>query len=173
MLSHQGQYSMTLSQRLAPEFDREIKTTRKLLERVPMDKFTWAPHEKSMPLGRLASHIAEMPSWVTGTVQLEFMDIDANYKPWIAASRDELLSKFDSYAAEAGKALSGVSDEDLGKRWALRMGGQELFAAPREEVIRTLVLSHIIHHRGQLSVYLRLLDVPVPSIYGPSADEAS
>ncbi|HEY1213903.1 MAG TPA: DinB family protein [Bryobacteraceae bacterium] len=163
---------MTLSQRLAPEFDREIKTTRKLLERVPMDKFTWAPHEKSMQLGRLASHIAEMPSWVTGTVQLEFMDIDANYKPWIAASRDELLSKFDSYAAEAGKALSGVSDEDLGKRWALRMGGQELFAAPREEVIRTLVLNHIIHHRGQLSVYLRLLDVPVPSIYGPSADEA-
>lgn len=164
---------MTLSQRLAPEFDREIKTTRKLLERVPMDKFTWAPHEKSMQLGRLASHIAEMPSWVTGTVQLEFMDIDANYKPWIAASRDELLSKFDSYAAEAGKALSGVSDEDLGKGWALRMGGQELFAAPREEVIRTLVLNHIIHHRGQLSVYLRLLDVPVPSIYGPSADEAS
>ena len=163
---------MTLSQRLAPEFEREIKTTRKLLERVPMDKFTWTPHEKSMPLGRLASHIAEMPSWVTGTVQLEFMDIDANYKPWIAASHDELLSNFDSYAAEAGKALSGVSDEDLGKRWALRMGGQELFAGPREEVIRTLILSHIIHHRGQLSVYLRLLDVPVPSIYGPSADEA-
>jgi uncharacterized damage-inducible protein DinB len=163
---------MTLSERLAPEFDREIKTTRKLLERVPMDKSTWAPHEKSMPLGRLASHIAEMPSWVTGTVQLEFMDIDANYKPWTAASRDELLSKFDSYAAEAGKALSGVSDEDLGKRWALRMGGQELFAGPREEVIRTLILNHIIHHRGQLSVYLRLLDIPVPSIYGPSADEA-
>jgi len=137
-----------------------------------MDKSTWAPHEKSMPLGRLASHIAEMPSWVTGTVQLEFMDIDANYKPWTAASRDELLSKFDSYAAEAGKALSGVSDEDLGKRWALRMGGQELFAGPREEVIRTLILNHIIHHRGQLSVYLRLLDIPVPSIYGPSADEA-
>jgi uncharacterized damage-inducible protein DinB len=163
---------MTLSERLAPEFDREIKTTRKLLERVPMDKSTWAPHEKSMPLGRLASHIAEMPSWVTGTVQLEFMDIDANYKPWTAASRDELLSKFDSYAAEAGKALSGVSDEALGKRWALRMGGQELFAGPREEVIRTLILNHIIHHRGQLSVYLRLLDIPVPSIYGPSADEA-
>jgi uncharacterized damage-inducible protein DinB len=163
---------MTLSERLAPEFDREIKTTRKLLERVPMDKSTWAPHEKSMPLGRLASHIAEMPSWVTGTVQLEFMDIDASYKPWTAASRDELLSKFDSYAAEAGKALSGVSDEDLGKRWALRMAGQELFAGPREEVIRTLILNHIIHHRGQLSVYLRLLDIPVPSIYGPSADEA-
>jgi uncharacterized damage-inducible protein DinB len=172
MLSDKDQLSMTLSERLAPEFDREMKTTRKLLERVPADKFTWAPHDKSMALGRLASHVAEMPSWVTGTVQLEFMDIDASYKPWIAASRDELLSKFDSYAAEAGQALSGATDEHLDKRWALRSGGQELFAAPREEVIRTWVLNHMIHHRGQLSVYLRLLEIPVPSIYGPSADEA-
>lgn len=163
---------MTLAERLAPEFEREIKTTRKLLERVPVDKFTWVPHQKSMSLGRLASHIAEMPSWLTGTVQLEFMDIDASYKPWIATSRDELLSQFDTYANEAGKALSGASDEALDKRWALRMGGQELFASPREEVIRTWVLNHMIHHRGQLSVYLRLLDVPVPGIYGPSADEA-
>jgi len=163
---------MTLAERLAPEFQKEMKTTRKLLERVPVDKFTWAPHERSMPLGRLASHIAEMPSWLTGTVQLEFMDIDASYRPWTAASRDELLSKFDAYAAEAGKALTGASDEDLDKRWALRMGGQELFAAPREEVIRTWVLNHMIHHRGQLSVYLRLLEIPVPGIYGASADEA-
>jgi uncharacterized damage-inducible protein DinB len=162
---------MTLAERLTPELENEIRTTRKLLERVPEEKFTWAPHAKSMPLGRLASHVAEIPSWVTSAVQLEILDIDANTKPFLAASREELLSRFDSDSSEAAKALRSASDEHLAKKWTLKFQGQDVFTTPREDVIRTWVLNHMIHHRGQLSVYLRLLDIPVPSIYGPSADE--
>ncbi len=163
---------MTLIETLIPEFEHEAKTTRKLLERVPQEKFGWKPHEKSMTLGRLASHTAETPGWLTSAVRLETLEIGKDQKSFHASSREELLQAFDQQLKEAQEVLSQTNDEELRKVWSLRYGGQEMFSMPRHAVIRNWVLNHMIHHRGQLSVYLRLLDIPVPGIYGPSADEA-
>ena len=166
---------MTISETLVPQFDHEMEITRKCLERVPEDKFGWKPHEKSMDFVTLASHIAEMASWATTTVNTDELDFapegGAPYEMFVAKTNEELLAKFDQTVTEARTALAGCSDDEFSKPWSLKAGGQVLFTMPKISTIRGMVISHIIHHRGQLSVYLRLNDIPVPSIYGPSADE--
>jgi uncharacterized damage-inducible protein DinB len=162
---------MTKGEALSLELELESKTTRKLLERVPEDAFDWKPHEKSMTLGQLASHLAENPNWVTPILEMEEMGVDADYKPYLAASSAELLDRFDSNTEQAIEALKSQSDEDLMTLWRFVAGGEVKMEMPRAAVIRTVILNHSYHHRGQLSVYLRLRDVPIPSIYGPSADE--
>jgi uncharacterized damage-inducible protein DinB len=166
---------MTISQTLLPEFDNEMANTRKTLERVPEDKFTWKPHPKSFAMGPLANHLATLVGWTTDTIGKDSFDVappgGENYRPPQATNRAELLAAFDEGVAKARAALAGASDEELLKPWSLLNGGQVLMTMPRIAVIRTFVLSHMIHHRAQLGVYLRLNDIPVPSIYGPSADE--
>ena len=162
---------MSLSEPIAAELRREAATTRRMLERVPEDKLAWRPHEKSMTLGRLAGHIAELPRLVVSTVTQDEVDFAAgNFRPFTASNVPELLEKFDENIAAAAEALGGQPDEHLLKTWRLRRGEQVIFELPRVAVLRSMGLNHIIHHRGQLSVYLRLLDVPLPSIYGPTAD---
>jgi uncharacterized damage-inducible protein DinB len=161
---------MSISAALLPEFDHEMATTRKTLERIPEDKLGWKPHEKSMSLGQLGSHLAEMPGWGVAGLTMDSLDM-ANYKPWEGASRQEILARFDKNVAGARKAIEGASDATYMSNWSLTRGGQTMLTLPKVGVVRTFVLNHIIHHRGQLSVYLRLNNVAVPSIYGPSADE--
>lgn len=153
------------------ELTHEAEITRKMLDRVPEEHFGWQPHEKSMSLGQLASHLAEIPSWVAPTLQLEVMEIEADYKPFNASTKDELLKMFDEKIEEAKAAMPGYPDDKLMQNWALKMGGQEVFSMPRLQCLRGFVLNHTVHHRAQLGVYLRLKGVPIPSTYGPSADE--
>jgi uncharacterized damage-inducible protein DinB len=163
---------MSISEGMVQELQYEAATTRKLLERVPEEQFGWKPHEKSMTLGHLASHLAETFEWAIMTLTSDGFDFDpATSKAFNATSRDELLAAFEKGLKEATAALQGASDEQLLQPWKLSAGGQTIFELPRVAVMRTWILNHAVHHRGQLSVYLRLLDVPVPSIYGPSADE--
>jgi uncharacterized damage-inducible protein DinB len=163
---------MPISQNLLPEFDSEMANTRKFLERVPDGQFDYKPHPKSMPLGRLATHVAELPSWAKMTLETESLDFDPNtYKPNTAANQAELVTIFDKSVAEAREKLSAAEDEDWHKIWSLKSGGHTVFALPRVAVMRSVVMNHLIHHRAQLGVYLRMLDVPVPGPYGPSADE--
>ena len=162
---------MPIAQTLLPEFDHEMQSTRKLLECVPDGKFGFKPHEKSMTLGHLASHVAQIPEYITSTIKLERMDFDGSEKPFEAATRQELLEAFDARAAAARQALAGVSDEDLSKIWTLTFKGQQIFSLPRAAVLRSMCLNHLYHHRGQLGVYLRLNNVAFPGMYGPSADE--
>lgn len=162
---------MSISQTLLPELDHEMATTRRVLERVPLaEKGDWKPHEKSMSLSRLANHVAELPGWLTVTMTSDSLDL-AGYSAPSLATNEALLASFDALVADGRAALAAASDEDFFGSWALRMGDQEFFKIPRVAVLRTWVFNHIIHHRGQLTVYLRELGVPVPSIYGPSADE--
>lgn len=166
---------MSISQTLLPEFDQEMTSTRKLLACVPDDKLDYKPHEKSMALGRLAGHVAELPSWASHTIALDELDITpkpgADFKAYAAPSREDLLNTFDKNVAEARKALEGASDEHLAKIWKLIFQGKSVIAMPRASVLRFVVMNHLIHHRAQLGVYLRLNDVAIPGMYGPSADE--
>lgn len=166
---------MAIKDALLPEFDIEMKKTRKCLERVPEDKFSWRPHEKSMPLGRLVSHLADIPNYGTATITLDSLDVappgGEPRKTPQHATRQALLDAFDNSVGEARSHIEAASDEDLRKPWSLLAGGKTIFSSPRAGVLRTFMLSHLIHHRAQLGVYLRLNNVPVPSIYGPSADE--
>jgi uncharacterized damage-inducible protein DinB len=166
---------MPISQMLLPEFDKEMGTTRKLLERVPEEKFSWKPHERSMTFGRLSSHLAELPSWAARTIEVDSLDVaPPGQPPRVAAdvaSHKELLELFDGNVSAARKAIAGLPDEKAFTPWTLLKGGQKIFTIPRMAALRTFVFSHCIHHRGQLSVYLRLNNIHVPSIYGPSADE--
>ncbi len=162
---------MTIGEALSLELEHESKTTRKLLERVPEAAFDWKPHEKSMSLGQLASHLAENPNWVTPIVEQEEMSVDSDYKPYLAGSSEELLDRFDTNTRQAVETLKSQSDADLMKLWRFVAGGEVKMEMPRVGALRTIILNHAYHHRGQLSVYLRLNDVPIPSIYGPSADE--
>lgn len=163
---------MTISDALLPEFDNEMSNTRRTLERIPEDRLTWKPHEKSMTLGRLAGHVAELPGFGTTTIETDSLNLSAReYKPLMATSREQVLEAFDRKVAEARAAIARASDDHLMKPWSLEYQGQTLFTMPRAAVIRSMMLSHLIHHRAQLGVYLRLNDVPVPAIYGPSADE--
>lgn len=157
---------------LIAEMEQEAATTRKCLERVPADKFGWQPHEKSMTLGRIASHIAEMFAWTPPTMQnseLDFAKMD--YKPFEPATTAELVEFLDKNVAEAIETLRGCDDAAFMENWTMRNGETVYFTMPKIAVMRSFVMNHIIHHRGQLSVYLRLNDISVPSIYGPSADE--
>jgi uncharacterized damage-inducible protein DinB len=162
---------MPIAQMLIPEFDLEMANTRKMLERVPDGKFAYKPHEKSMTLGRLAAHTCEIPSYATATLRVERMDFTGEEKQFAPTTRKELLEAFDKYVAEAREMLSKASDEDLMKIWTLTYKGNQIFSMPRAAVLRTMVLSHLIHHRSQLGVYLRLNNIEIPGMYGPSADE--
>ena len=156
-----------------PEFDREMGTTRRLLERVPFDDPAWTPHPKSMPLLKLATHIADIPNFAVRAMTGTEFDAAAPREPRPApTSTAELLARFDANVAAARAEIVGKTDPELMVPWKLVANGREIFTLPRIGVLRTLFLNHTIHHRGQLSVYLRLRDVPLPSIYGPSADEA-
>jgi len=160
---------MGIAEGLLPEFDQEMATTRKLLERVPSDKGPWKPHPKSFPLGHLAQLVATMPGWVTKT--LRDTEIDLATSPGYSFETTEtLLGEFDRHVREAREALASARDTDFAVLWSLKHGARVLFTAPRGVVVRQNV-NHLIHHRGQLSVYLRLNDVPLPSMYGPTADE--
>jgi uncharacterized damage-inducible protein DinB len=163
---------LTISQTLLPQFDLEMESTRKLLACIPEDKFAWKPHDKSMTLGRLASHIAEMAHWAVETIGKDKLELTPGTKPFFAESKAELISVLEKNAAEAHTAIAGATDPQLLQNWSLVYGGQTVFTMPRIAVLRGPVLSHIIHHRGQLTVYLRLNNVPIPGMYGPTADAA-
>ena len=162
---------MTFSQTLLPEFEEEMKNTRKILERVPDGKFDYQPHPRSMSLGRLASHVAELPGWSVMTLDREVLEMDASYKPHIAASTAELLATFDKNVDEARARIAAASDADWGKTWSFKWNGQVVMSMPRAAVMRSVVMNHVIHHRAQLGVFLRLNDVAIPGMYGPSGDE--
>lgn len=166
---------MPISQALLPEFDQEMANTRKTLERVPEDKFGWKPHDKSMTMARLAGHVAEIPSWAGYAIDHESFDVAPPgappYQPPEIKSRQQVLDMFHSNIAAARAAISSASDENLMKNWSLLVGGKNIFTMPRVAVIRSMVMNHLIHHRAQLGVYLRLNNIPVPALYGPSADE--
>ena len=166
---------MTIGQSMLPEFDQETQNTRKVLERVPDEKWNWKPHDKSGTVGWLAGHIATLPGWTTMTINTEELDyapVDGpSYQPPKIENRSDLLAVFDKESAGARAALAAVSDHDLMKAWTLKAGGQTIFTMTRVACIRGVVMNHLIHHRAQLTVYYRLLDVPVPGLYGPSADE--
>jgi uncharacterized damage-inducible protein DinB len=154
------------------EFEHEAQTTRKLLERLPSDKLDWRPHEKSFTSRGLASHIVDCVGWADSIFNRDELNFDpASWKPYLATSVADLLKAFDDKAADCTHALAGVTDADLVRPWRLKMMGRVRFEKPKAAVFRDLTLSHLIHHRGQLSVYLRLLEVPVPGSYGPTADE--
>ena len=164
--------SNNLATALIAEMQREAQVTRTCLERIPAEKFDWKPHEKSMELGRLASHIAEMFGWTPATMEkaeLDFAQMD--YKPFEPKTTEDLLEFFDKNVAEAIETLKNSTNERFMEPWTMRNGEKVYFTIPKIGVMRSFVMSHIIHHRGQLSVYLRLNDIAVPSIYGPSADE--
>jgi uncharacterized damage-inducible protein DinB len=166
---------MSIGHTLLPEFDNEMSNTRRTLERVPEDKFEWKPHEKSMPLGQLAVHLATLPTWAVYALAQDSLDIappgEAPQSMPEVGSRGELLSLFDESVSSAREALAGASDERMLGDWSLLKGGRTILTMPRVAVLRSFVMNHNIHHRAQLGVYLRLNDLPVPSIYGPSADE--
>ena len=163
---------MTIGQTFAAELEHEAVATRKMLERVPDGEFDWQPHAKSMRLGQLASHIADVPNWIRATVTMEELDFaQNNFQPKEMRSATDLVNYFDQSLGDALEVLRTASDDDLMKSWRLRNGEKIFFEMPRVQVLRSMVMNHLIHHRGQLSVYLRLKDVPLPGAYGPSADE--
>lgn len=165
---------MTISDSLLPEFDRELGLTRRILERVPDGQFGWQPHPKSMTMGRLAEHLAELPGWAKVSILDDGIEMTtarpADYQS--PATRDAVLAMFDKNVKEARTALAGRTDAELLAPWTLRAQGKEVFTMPKAAVLRGFVMNHLVHHRGQMTVYLRMHDVPIPSIYGPSADEA-
>jgi uncharacterized damage-inducible protein DinB len=165
---------MDMHQALLQELEMEMVNTRKTLERVP-EKMDWTPHTKSMTMGRLAQHLAEIPDWVAKTIELDELDLAPvgapPYNPQPAKTPQEALALFDRNLAAARASLSGTSDAHLMKPWSLLMGGKTMMTMPRAVVLRNFVLNHNVHHRAQMGVYLRLNDIPVPSVYGPSADE--
>lgn len=164
---------MAISEAMLPEFDHEMANTRKTLERVPENKLGWKPHDKSSTLGGLATHLATINGWVDAIVNQDSFDVSQAPPNNPLKSRAEILAAFDKDTASARKAIAGANDGQLMKPWSLVASGQNIFTMPRVAVLRSFVLNHAIHHRAQLGVYLRLNDVPVPSIYGPSADETS
>ncbi len=162
---------MAIADALLPELDHEIAVTRKLLERVPDDQFAWKPHPRSFSLGQLAGHVATISLWGVTTIERSELDLDGAGSPAPATSRAALLTIFDEQASAFRAALVGTSDAELTTMWTLKQKGKVILSMPKVAVLRSFVVNHLIHHRGQLSVYLRLLDIPLPSIYGPSADE--
>lgn len=153
------------------EFQHEASLTRKALERVPEDKLDWKPHEKSMSMRQLASHLAEIPQWLGAVLDMDEFPMPEDYKPYAASSRSELLEKFDACVAEGVEKMQGQPNDKLVANWKMTAGGQVIVDMPRAAALRGFILNHAVHHRGQLTVYLRLNNIPVPSIYGPSADE--
>lgn len=156
------------------ELDNEAKTTRECLSRIPLDKSDWKPHEKSMSMGRLAVHCAEMFGWTKETLTQDVLDFSTmDVTPFEPKTTEELLAFFDKHIEKAKEILGATSDETMFTDWTMRNGEQVYMTMPKVAVMRSFVLNHIVHHRGQLTVYMRLNDIPVPSIYGPSADEGT
>jgi len=166
---------MSFAQIILPEFEQEMASTRKVLERVPEDKLDWQPHPKSHTIGWNACHLAEMPGWVANTLSASSLDIappgGPQYQSPKLRSRKEILDLFDKNVAAAKKAIAAATDDQVGQMWSLLKAGQTMFSMPRSAVIRSFVINHIIHHRAILCVYLRLNNIPVPGMYGPSGDE--
>jgi uncharacterized damage-inducible protein DinB len=160
---------MSIAETLLPEFDEEMATTRRLLERVPSENGAWKPHPKSFPLGHLAQLVSWMPGWITNAVQETELDL-SSAPEYSLETTETLLANFDKNVAEARDAIASAADEDMAVSWSLKHGDRVVFTAPRGGVVRQTI-NHLIHHRGQLTVYLRLVDVPLPPIYGPTADE--
>ena len=165
---------MSIAEALLPEFDREMGLTRRVLERVPDGQFAWKPHEKSMTLGRLAEHLAELPQWLGVSITASGIDMSTPRPPEYTPpdTRAKVLAMFDKHVAQARSALNGRTDAELMAPWTLKNQGKEVFTMPKAAVLRGFAMNHMIHHRGQMMVYLRLQNVPVPSVYGPSADES-
>ena len=168
---------MKLSDVFLSEFDHEMNTARATLERIPDDKLSWKPHEKSMPLGRLAGHVAELAGWPVPAIDQDFLDFrppgQPPLQPTIATSRKQVLEIFDKNREQSRRAISNASDEHLMKNWSLLNGGQTIMTMPRFVVLRSFCINHMIHHRAQLGVYLRLNNIPLPALYRPSADEGT
>ena len=165
---------MSISEAMLAELNQEAANTRKMLEVVPGDRFDWQPHEKSMTLGRLSGHIAEIPGWapmMAGKDELDFAESD--FTPAQPATRDQLLESHDQSVAAFNSALEGLDDATLMKPWTMKNGDEVYFTMPCAVAMRGFILNHIVHHRGQLSVYLRQLEVPLPQVYGPTADNPS
>ncbi|MBV8846814.1 MAG: DinB family protein [Bryobacterales bacterium] len=163
---------MSIAQSLIPEFDYEMANTRRTLERLPQDKLEFKPDPKSMPLGRLAGHIAEMVNWGAIVVQTDSLNLDGgNFQPFSPTTRQQLLAEFDKNVAAARGELEKAGDSQMMQNWSLIFQGKPVISMPRVAVVRSMVLNHIIHHRAQLTVYYRMNGVPVPALYGPSADE--
>jgi uncharacterized damage-inducible protein DinB len=166
---------MSYADTILPEFDQEMASTRKVLERIPDDKFDWQAHPKSHTIGWNANHVADIPKWIVLVLGETTLDIapagGSSYSTPKLASRQEILELFDRNVAAARKAIAEVKDADVGVPWTLAQAGHPIFTMPRAAVIRSMVLNHLIHHRAHLCVYLRLNDIPVPGMYGPSGDE--
>lgn len=163
---------MAMNNALVAELKHEAANTRKILERVPVEQYAWKPHEKSMDLKRIAVHLADLPVWVNRVLEIDDLDFAAlKYDPTPVKDTKEIVELFDKRIAEAAELLANATDEKLREKWVLRRGDHIIAEMPRAVAIRNLYMNHSIHHRGQLSVYLRLLDVAVPGMYGPSADE--
>ncbi len=172
MSTSTAQSSNNIAAALIGELGQEAATTRTCFERIPAEKFAWKPHEKSMEFGKLASHVAEMFGWTPVTLQNSELDFaKMGYKPFEPQSSEDLLEFLDKNVAEAIETLRNTPDEVFMENWTMRNGDTVYFTMPKVAVMRSFVMNHIVHHRGQLSVYLRLNDIAVPSIYGPSADE--
>ena len=161
---------MAFADNFLPEFDHEMKTTRSLLERVPFGNAGWKPHTKSTGLGDLASHIANLAGFGDMIVNNDERNFGGDQRPKVYDNTNDLLAAFDDGVTRSRSAIQGMADTKLGTPWTLRAGDHVIFTMPRAAVLRSMLMNHIIHHRGQLSVYLRLNDVPLPSIYGPTAD---
>lgn len=166
---------MTYAEMLLPEFDQEMANTRKVLERIPDDRLDWQAHPKSHTIGWNANHVADIPSWLLMVLTTPSLDIapsggEPYASPKLTSSR-EIVELFDRNVAAARQAIAEVKDEAMGDPWTLAQGGNPLFTMPRAAVVRTMVLNHLMHHRAHLCVYLRLNDLPVPGMYGPSGDE--
>ncbi len=161
---------MTFLEALRIEFDDEVNKTRKILDRVPEKSLAWKPHEKSMTLGRLSGHVAELPSRPAAISQ-DIFTRQANYVPFAATSHDELMQRFEESVSEGRKALQQFTEADMAKPWTLKLGDKVIMELPKWTALRAVVMNHMIHHRAQLGVFLRLLDVPIPGMFGPSADE--
>jgi uncharacterized damage-inducible protein DinB len=164
-----AEIDMSIADTLLPEFDQEMATTRKVIERVPTDKGEFKPHPKSFSLGHLTQLVAGMPGWITNAVTQTSLNL-GDYPGYSYEKTEDLIKSFDKHVKEARKALTSARDSDFMVPWSLKRGDQVFFTAPRAAIVRQTI-NHLVHHRGQLTVYLRLVDVPVPSIYGPTADE--
>jgi uncharacterized damage-inducible protein DinB len=163
---------MLIRDLILPEFDSEMQSTRKLLAVLPEKLSDYKPHPKSMPLDRLAGHVAQLPAWAATTVDTEGLDLDmSKWVPFTPTTRQQVLDEFDKSVEQARAAIAKASDEHLAKNWTFSMQGREVFSLPRRDVLRRTCLNHLIHHRAQLGGYLRMLDIGIPGMYGPSADE--
>jgi uncharacterized damage-inducible protein DinB len=166
---------MALTDILLPEFEEEAAATRRMLERVPDGKTTWQPHQRSMTLGRLSTHVAEIPAWTARILTRDEFDVappgGPPFQPRTLGTTAEVLALFDQNVAEARRVLAAAGDADFARPWSFKREGQVVWTKPKHYVLRRMALSHLVHHRAQLGVYLRLQEVSIPGVYGPSADD--